>query len=196
MAKEILTDLILGNVALNEYEFVDSEFLKESLRGIYHDAEEKALVATDARVLFVSKTLYDEEFAGRIVNEDGELLPDDIKFPRWQAVVPSVTYHEPYEVDMESLAKAVKEMLFLKTMMPCMGCSVHLHGYLIRVQYAEKMLRFMLINGTKQILLHKNDDRCIQPVLVRTNDEFLMIMPVRSGKDEQYMEVKTTKVNK
>ena len=193
MTKKLLTDFVLKNISLSEYEFVNREHLKESLRGVYHDEDAKTMVATNGYAMYLSKPLYNEDFAGTIVKEDGEVPSSDVKFPVWRNAVPDLSTYESCKVNMESLAKAVKDMGFLYTMAPGVRVSVSINGYLIAIQYAEKLLRFMLLNGVKHILFSKFDYDHVRPIVARSEQETLILMPVVSRYDEQYVEVKVSK---
>lgn len=78
-----------------------------SMKGVFHDAENKVAVATDTHVMIVSKADYIEDYAGRIIDKKG----DDCKgrFPDYKRVIPKSEGKE-IAVNREHIASMLSEM--------------------------------------------------------------------------------------
>lgn len=70
---------------INLYSYTHSE--KDSvLRGVYHDPENESAVATDGIVMIVDKTQYIPDYAGKVIDKEGNIIP--AKYPDYQRFIP------------------------------------------------------------------------------------------------------------
>ena len=94
----------------NTAKYKNGEYERPALAGIYHDPENQVAVATDARVLIVSKKDYNPEYAGHTVTKKGEVLGTEerpINFPDWKCVIPNTTSYK--RADMETVNEKIKK---------------------------------------------------------------------------------------
>lgn len=62
--------------------YTSDDKLRPGMTGIYHNADRKEAVATDAHILVASKTDYDEKFAGKVIGTNGKEIPNAV-FPNY-----------------------------------------------------------------------------------------------------------------
>lgn len=90
--------------------YKNGEYERPDIAGIYHDSENQVAVATDTRVLIVSKKDYNPEYAGHTVTKKGEILGTEerpIRFPKWRDVIPNTTYYK--RADMEEVNEKIRK---------------------------------------------------------------------------------------
>ena len=116
--KKILREFIMDNMPappkskLQMKEFLsEDKVLRPQLCCICMDNEEKTAVATNAHILFASKEYYvDKGREGEsktLVDEYGDVVKEELRYPNWKAVVPREDQTEPIVLrsDLEELIK-------------------------------------------------------------------------------------------
>lgn len=77
-----------------------------NMNGVHHDSEEKVAVATDMKVLLVSKADFAEEHAGKTVDKKGDYVKGN--FPQWKRVFWKDL--APYKVNRDKIAEMLTKM--------------------------------------------------------------------------------------
>lgn len=90
-------------------DFRAKEKYRPAMCGIFHDADDKVAVATDGHVLLVSKSDYNEDFAGKTVDEYGNEI--ESKIPKYKSVLPcSLDNYQSYPLSAEDVRKGLNEL--------------------------------------------------------------------------------------
>lgn len=116
--KKILREFIMDNMPappkdklqMKEFLSEDKEF-RPAMCCICMDNEEKVAVATNAHILFASKEYYvDKGREGEsktLVDEYGDVVKEEMRYPNWIAVIPREDQTEPIELrsDLDEIIK-------------------------------------------------------------------------------------------
>lgn len=71
---------------VNLYKWTVADELRPMLAGVFHDAEKEVAVATDAHTMIISKSDYNADYAGKVVNKKGDQI--DGKYPDYTRCMP------------------------------------------------------------------------------------------------------------
>lgn len=83
----------------------DKDYKPAYLFGVYHDIKNKCAVASDAHIMVVSKSDYNESHAGKIISKAGEKIND--VFPDYGKVIPVAG--DIIELDRKMIKNKVKQ---------------------------------------------------------------------------------------
>lgn len=136
---------------------------------VYYDAVKKVAVATDGYKLFVSKKLYKEEFAGKMMMKNGTEIANH-KYVKYELVFPRVL--QPYYVNLESLSNAIAKAKEQGEN----ECLIRLDDVCFDPKFAELMLRYMVQYKTDTVGFNQRAKQG-GAVVIESEDGVLLLMP-------------------
>lgn len=109
-AARLIVDFMIDNVKPNKGEllcrdFVSKEELRPVLHFIFHDAEHKTAVATDAHALFANEAEYIETCGNGLRDILGNEVGGIGVFPKWFSVIPKQTEDTMIDENLEEIYK-------------------------------------------------------------------------------------------
>lgn len=87
------------------YDFCDAKE-REAYQGVAHINGYK--YATDGKMMIKIKADYSEDLEGKAIKKDGSFVPDYVRFPRYDSVIPNVEGWKTIEIDFEKFAESKK----------------------------------------------------------------------------------------
>lgn len=109
-AARLIIDFMIDNVKQNKGEllcmdFVSKDEIRPVLHFIFHDAEHKTAVATDAHALFSNEAEYVETCGSGLRDILGNEVGDIGVFPKWFSVLPKKTEDTTIDENIEQIYK-------------------------------------------------------------------------------------------
>lgn len=93
----------------NIYSFCSNDNVRLALTGVYHDGENKVAVASDGKIMIISKNDYKEEHSGKIMDKyDKEIT--DCRFPKYRSAFPLMDNARTMRIDEKELANGIKDL--------------------------------------------------------------------------------------
>ena len=170
------------------------------INGIYHDPETKTAVATDGRVMALSKACYDSNSEGMIISREN--TPIEAQFPKWSRVIPLRENLKEASVSFETLKDTLKKSENIRKLVKKISRSsvfqVEIDGSFFNVDYIKELVDFQEANGGKLLV---NKDCCKASVLFIGDydkpDAMFVMMPMNTDAEKTLCDgVYTTPVEK
>lgn len=181
-------------------EFASKDAKRGVLQTVHHDHDSGVAVATDGRVLIVTKHGYDPNY---------KMNPDNPYYPNWQQVVPNydkeaVTFKgkkEPIEsikIDPNSVAEAcatAKRIARGIGVKDGVCVSIPLANgarILINADNMQKVAKAMSANGITEI---KAPSKTVSPIVAKNADTTIVAMPLRDSDSREWGKAKRGRAN-
>ena len=133
------------------WEYVANDEYRPVLNGIYHDPINKVAAATDAHILVVDSTLFDDNLfrCKRPVDKYGKFI--DGRFPNYEKCIPEKTdEHEKFMLDMDEIASLItKHKAWLKLNGYSKSRHVPTCIYKVKESYFEIHLLYKFLKATE-----------------------------------------------
>lgn len=110
-AARLIVQFMIDNVKQNKGEllcrdFVSKDKMRPVLHFVFHDAERKTAVATDAHAMFANEAEYVETCGNGLRDIFGNKTPENIgNFPKWFSVIPKQTEDTTIDENLEETYK-------------------------------------------------------------------------------------------
>jgi hypothetical protein len=138
-------------------DYIAKDHLKPSLNGIFYD-ESGYEVATEGHILIYRKAEIPENFKNRVVLSDGKLLNEDIKYPKWQSVVPDAKEYEHFTVDFDKVEEFAKDWKAKKKMFGKGEVMITFNNRYFNLELFVKFIKAMKYAETNIIKLNPKND--------------------------------------
>lgn len=161
-------------------------------KSIYH--HEGQQIATDGRILMVTKSDYPSEIEGKLLLKNGETVEG--KFPNWEKVVPMYPLNNGYrEITLKtegflpwlSQIRAEYKAKYVKGRTWSDYWYVRVDGTYLRAEYFSKLMAAASHLGTDKILVKENDTS--RPVIVQNENGSCLLMPCYKPDDDENLRV-------
>ena len=171
---------------VNIFDYTDPKAVNTIFRGVFYDAENKYAVATNGGCIYASKNLFNEEFAGRIINKKGEEVLG--RFPRYMCVLNQFNGDGMNEIGIpesftaDYLYNCIKECAALKKMNKTIHPMIKVtNNFYLDIKRAKlvKDLDFSTL-----VIKQSKGDSTYQAIISMTSSECAIIMGVNLLTDE------------
>jgi len=161
--------------------------LRPAMACVFHDAEHKSAVGTDAHVMYANPAEYDEKYAGKVIDKYGKEAEEHIKYPNWSKVIPQDKDLQTLDIreDLQDVRDTCKSTMKLKQdnkNLQCIVCINKELGVWVNLKYAELILQV----GADGWKCSKERPKTGAIVKKWEDGKVLLIMPMMGPEDLDY----------